>query len=330
MKRRKIDEDHVGGDPTPTPTTSTKKMKIPLRDAVLDPWKVERRAVTAWYRAPEALLFSEFHNFPLDVWSLGCIFAEMVIGRVLFQGRDEAEMLPLILECVLSKSNYENIDGCVKKRGVDVDRAGGSSSASASSGNVVRNSTTSNKRAATTCAAFSAAVEGDDEQADREKKLTSADQFRKALLARWPLAEVMNNFQLSDSQQGRLHCAATGHIVTQSRRFPTLPLAAFWRCPQETINDAMSLLRVDTLPYEVAEREMSVLDGASSSSGGGGRQMPVAGGGALELFLSMLTIDPLQRKPAAACLRSAFCARNLKPKQLLPWCDHAGQGANWK
>lgn len=34
--------------------------------------------VTLWYRAPEILLGSKFYSTSVDVWSLGCVFAEMV------------------------------------------------------------------------------------------------------------------------------------------------------------------------------------------------------------------------------------------------------------
>lgn len=34
--------------------------------------------VTLWYRAPEILLGTKFYSTAVDVWSLGCIFAEMV------------------------------------------------------------------------------------------------------------------------------------------------------------------------------------------------------------------------------------------------------------
>lgn len=38
------------------------------------------QVVTLWYRAPEILLGSKFYSTAVDVWSIGCIFAEMV-GR---------------------------------------------------------------------------------------------------------------------------------------------------------------------------------------------------------------------------------------------------------
>lgn len=34
--------------------------------------------VTLWYRAPEILLGTKLYSMAVDVWSLGCIFAEMV------------------------------------------------------------------------------------------------------------------------------------------------------------------------------------------------------------------------------------------------------------
>lgn len=37
--------------------------------------------VTLWYRAPEILLGSKLYTASVDVWSLGCIFAEMVINK---------------------------------------------------------------------------------------------------------------------------------------------------------------------------------------------------------------------------------------------------------
>lgn len=36
------------------------------------------QVVTLWYRAPEILLGCKFYSTAVDVWSIGCIFAEMV------------------------------------------------------------------------------------------------------------------------------------------------------------------------------------------------------------------------------------------------------------
>jgi len=50
--------------------------------------------VTLWYRAPEILLGSRHYSTPVDVWSAGCIFAEMAMaGRPLFPGDSEIDQL---------------------------------------------------------------------------------------------------------------------------------------------------------------------------------------------------------------------------------------------
>ena len=43
------------------------------------------KVVTLWYRAPELLLGAKDYGSQIDIWSIGCIFAELFIGTVLFQ-----------------------------------------------------------------------------------------------------------------------------------------------------------------------------------------------------------------------------------------------------
>ncbi len=52
--------------------------------------------MTLWYRAPEILLGTKHYSTPVDVWSIGCIFAEMINGRPLFPG--DFVSLTLMLE----------------------------------------------------------------------------------------------------------------------------------------------------------------------------------------------------------------------------------------
>jgi serine/threonine protein kinase len=49
--------------------------------------------VTLWYRAPEVLLGSKEYSTPVDIWSVGCIFAELVTKRPLFPGDSEIDEL---------------------------------------------------------------------------------------------------------------------------------------------------------------------------------------------------------------------------------------------
>ena len=44
--------------------------------------------VTLWYRAPDVLLGSRNYSTPIDIWSAGCIFAELVTNRPLFPGKN--------------------------------------------------------------------------------------------------------------------------------------------------------------------------------------------------------------------------------------------------
>merc|ERR1719251_159778 len=49
--------------------------------------------VTLWYRSPEVLLGSPKYSCPIDIWSIGTIYAEMVNRRPLFQGDSEIDQL---------------------------------------------------------------------------------------------------------------------------------------------------------------------------------------------------------------------------------------------
>ncbi|PSN33260.1 Cyclin-dependent kinase 1 [Blattella germanica] len=49
--------------------------------------------VTLWYRAPEVLLGSSRYSCPIDIWSIGCIFAEMASRKPLFKGDSEIDQL---------------------------------------------------------------------------------------------------------------------------------------------------------------------------------------------------------------------------------------------
>ncbi|CAL9111312.1 unnamed protein product [Musa acuminata var. zebrina] len=66
--------------------------------------------VTLWYRAPEILLGSRHYSTPVDVWSIGCIFAEMVNQRPLFPGDSEIDELFKIFR-VLGTPNEETWPG---------------------------------------------------------------------------------------------------------------------------------------------------------------------------------------------------------------------------
>ncbi|CAB0001530.1 unnamed protein product [Nesidiocoris tenuis] len=53
---------------------------------------------TRWYRAPEIMLNWMHYNQTVDIWSVGCIMAELLTGRTLFPGNDHIHQLNLIME----------------------------------------------------------------------------------------------------------------------------------------------------------------------------------------------------------------------------------------
>ncbi|KAL9645010.1 hypothetical protein ABK040_004503 [Willaertia magna] len=52
--------------------------------------------VTLWYRAPELLLGSKYYSTPIDMWSIGCIFYELITSDVLFKGDNEIDQIKRI------------------------------------------------------------------------------------------------------------------------------------------------------------------------------------------------------------------------------------------
>jgi serine/threonine protein kinase len=54
------------------------------------------KVITLWYRAPEVLLCYPNYNFGVDIWSMGCVFVELITGQVLFQVGTESQALDLI------------------------------------------------------------------------------------------------------------------------------------------------------------------------------------------------------------------------------------------
>ncbi|XP_021707948.1 cyclin-dependent kinase-like 4 isoform X2 [Aedes aegypti] len=51
---------------------------------------------TRWYRAPELLVGDTQYGTPVDVWAIGCVFAELVRGDALWPGRSDVDQLYLI------------------------------------------------------------------------------------------------------------------------------------------------------------------------------------------------------------------------------------------
>lgn len=60
--------------------------------------KFTNKVVTLWYRAPEILLGSRSYSYVSDVWSIGCMFLEILRGEAPFKGTNELTQVKSIFE----------------------------------------------------------------------------------------------------------------------------------------------------------------------------------------------------------------------------------------
>jgi serine/threonine protein kinase len=68
--------------------------------------------ITLWYRAPEILLGQNDYSLPVDIWSVGCIFAEMVMKAPLFAGDSEIGQIFKIFEVMGTPTHQTWARGC--------------------------------------------------------------------------------------------------------------------------------------------------------------------------------------------------------------------------
>lgn len=57
------------------------------------PQNLTQLVVTLWYRSPELLLGATTYDSSVDIWSLGCIFGELLTRNPLLQGKNEVDQL---------------------------------------------------------------------------------------------------------------------------------------------------------------------------------------------------------------------------------------------
>ena len=65
--------------------------------------------VTRWYRAPELLTEAQKYGPGVDIWSMGCILAEVINRKPLFRGRDYMNQLEVIIS-VIGTPTGEDLD----------------------------------------------------------------------------------------------------------------------------------------------------------------------------------------------------------------------------
>jgi len=60
--------------------------------------QLTRYVVTRWYRAPELLVQNKQYNAKVDMWSVGCILAEVIGAKAIFPGKDSLHQLRLVVD----------------------------------------------------------------------------------------------------------------------------------------------------------------------------------------------------------------------------------------
>lgn len=81
----RVGEHHAG---VPPPLLAPSRPQLPQHAPYIQ---------SRYYRAPEVLLGAPY-ALPIDMWSLGCLLAELWLGRPLFAGRDSVEQLYAIMD----------------------------------------------------------------------------------------------------------------------------------------------------------------------------------------------------------------------------------------
>ncbi|KAF8859588.1 Pkinase-domain-containing protein [Acephala macrosclerotiorum] len=66
--------------------------------------------VTRWYRPPELLMQLRKYTTAIDLWGVGCVFGEMLIGKPILSGDSDANQLKIITDLV-GTPNDENMPG---------------------------------------------------------------------------------------------------------------------------------------------------------------------------------------------------------------------------
>ena len=76
------------------------------------PHKAQKGVVTLWYRAPELLLGAEYTE-AIDMWAVGCVLGELILGSPVFMGKNEQDQLNIITETLGPKKSGSYVLGII-------------------------------------------------------------------------------------------------------------------------------------------------------------------------------------------------------------------------
>jgi len=73
---------------------------------------ITKYVVTRWYRAPEVVLCNKNYTEAIDLWAVGCVFAELIGRQPVFQGKTHLNQIQIIQQFVgkLSDEELNSID----------------------------------------------------------------------------------------------------------------------------------------------------------------------------------------------------------------------------
>lgn len=92
----------------------TQQQQLMLQHAdVADAVCLTDYVATRWYRAPEILVASKRYTMGIDMWSLGCILGEMLLGKPLFPGSCTVNQIELIVGALpdLTEEDIASVGG---------------------------------------------------------------------------------------------------------------------------------------------------------------------------------------------------------------------------
>ena len=86
-----------------------------------------------WYRAPEIILCQRIYDGKVDVWSIGCILAEMITRKPLMPAKSEKEQMaqindlignadPKLVAKIEDRENREYMQSLPKRKGQDLNQ----------------------------------------------------------------------------------------------------------------------------------------------------------------------------------------------------------------
>ncbi|KAL8272907.1 hypothetical protein Esti_003161 [Eimeria stiedai] len=94
----------IGHPPAAALHRSGDTASLPLNSLPGELHEMTDYVVTRWYRPPELLIFPFHYSKPVDIWSIGCIMAELLGRKALFAGKDQYDQLRRIVRICGSPS----------------------------------------------------------------------------------------------------------------------------------------------------------------------------------------------------------------------------------